>query len=99
MVGLDHAAIEMGPGEKYILLRALGADVGGCMEPPMPEVPNHWHAYFAVDDADASADEATAKGGKIMVEPFDIPTVGRSAVLTDPQGGGVQRDDAGGAAG
>jgi predicted enzyme related to lactoylglutathione lyase len=25
-------------------------------------------------------------GGKIMVEPMDIPCVGRSAVLVDPQG-------------
>jgi hypothetical protein len=25
------------------------------------------------------------RGGQIAVEPFDIPTVGRSAVLMDPQ--------------
>jgi predicted enzyme related to lactoylglutathione lyase len=85
VVGMEHAPME-GPGPTYLLLKVGGTEVGGCMEPPMPEVPNHWHVYFAVDDADATADEATAKGGKIMVEPFDIPTVGRSAVLTDPQG-------------
>jgi predicted enzyme related to lactoylglutathione lyase len=86
VVGLEHATMEMGPDDSYILLKAGGTEVGGCMEPPMPEVPNHWNVYFAVDDADASADEATAEGGQITVEPFDIPTVGRSAVLADPQG-------------
>ncbi|MGB8502432.1 MAG: VOC family protein, partial [Mycobacterium sp.] len=35
---------------------------------------------------DATAAKASAEGGQIAVEPFDIPSVGRSAVLTDPQG-------------
>jgi predicted enzyme related to lactoylglutathione lyase len=56
------------------------------MEPPMPGVSNHWRVYFAVDNADATATKAGAEGGQILVEPFDIPSVGRSAVLSDPQG-------------
>jgi predicted enzyme related to lactoylglutathione lyase len=52
----------------------------------MPGVPNHWHVDFAVDDADATAAKAAAEGGQVVVEPFDIPSVGRCAVLTDPQG-------------
>ncbi len=86
VVGLEHASMEMAPGQNYTLLKAGGAEVGGCMEPPMPGVPNHWHVYFAVEDTDASAAKGSAEGGQIMVEPFDIPTVGRSAVLADPQG-------------
>jgi uncharacterized protein len=42
--------------------------------------------YFAVDDADATAAKASAEGGQVITEPFDIPSVGRSAVLVDPQG-------------
>ena len=75
-----------GPGQTYNVLKAGGNDVGGCMEPPMPGVPNHWHVYFAVDDADATAAQATEQGGQVIVEPFDIPSVGRSALLADPQG-------------
>ncbi|MGA9678452.1 MAG: VOC family protein, partial [Mycobacterium sp.] len=30
--------------------------------------------------------KAAEGGGQVMAEPFDIPSVGRSAVLTDPQG-------------
>jgi predicted enzyme related to lactoylglutathione lyase len=86
VLGVTNASVEMGPGETYHLLKVGGEDVGGCMEPPMAEVPNHWHVYFAVQDADATADQATAQGGQVMVEPFDIPSVGRSAVLADPQG-------------
>src|ERR1700758_3043358 len=86
VVGVTHSAVEMGPGQTYTLLKVGGNDVGGCTEPPMPGVPNVWHIYFAVDDADATAAKAAEQGGNVMVEPFDIPSVGRTAVLTDPQG-------------
>jgi uncharacterized protein len=86
VVGLTHSAEEMAPGQNYTLLKVDGNNVGGCTEPPMPGVPNHWHIYFAVDDADAAAAKVAEEGGQVMVEPFAIPSVGRSAVLTDPQG-------------
>jgi predicted enzyme related to lactoylglutathione lyase len=86
VVGLAHSAVEMAPGQTYTLLKVGENDVGGCTEPPMQGVPNHWHVYFTVDDADAAATTAAERGGHVIVEPFDIPSVGRSAVLTDPQG-------------
>ena len=86
VVGITHSTVEMAPGQTYRLLKVADTDVGGCMEPPMPGVPNHWHVYFAVDDADATAAKASAEGGQVVQEPFDIPAVGRSAVLSDPQG-------------
>jgi predicted enzyme related to lactoylglutathione lyase len=55
------AIAPMPPGQNYTLLKAGETDVGGCMEPPMPGVPNHWHVYFAVDDADAMAAKAAAE--------------------------------------
>ncbi|ARG56169.1 hypothetical protein C3471_09220 [Mycobacterium kansasii] len=39
-----------------------------------------------VADADAIAAKAAAEGGQVIAAPFDIPTVGCSAVLSDPQG-------------
>ena len=86
VVGLTHSTMEMAPGQNYTLLKVGESEVGGCMEPPMPDVPNHWHVYFAVPDADATAAQASSAGGQVAVEPFDIPSVGRSAVLADPQG-------------
>jgi len=51
----------------------------------MPGVPNHWHVYFAVADADATAAKVTELGGSMLAEPFDTPA-GRMAVARDPQG-------------
>jgi uncharacterized protein len=47
--------------------------------------PAHWLAYFAVADADASVDAATAAGGTVLSGPDDTP-FGRMAFLTDPDG-------------
>ncbi|MFN2581449.1 MAG: VOC family protein [Candidatus Dormibacteria bacterium] len=62
---------------------------GGMQAPPtMPAgTPSYWQAYFAVDNADASAARAKELGGVVMVEPTDIPNTGRFAIIRDPQGG------------
>jgi len=62
--------------------------IAGCLEmdETWPEdLPTHWMAYFAVEDADTTAQRATAWGGSVSVEPFDLP-VGRAAVIEDPTG-------------
>lgn len=75
-------------GFNYTLLKADGKDVGGLMPiPPMSEgMPPHWGAYVTVSDVDATAGNVEALGGKILVPPQDIPTVGRFTVIQDPQG-------------
>ena len=45
----------------------------------------HWGVTFAVDDADATAERATALGGEVLAPPVDAPWV-RMTVLRDPQG-------------
>lgn len=62
--------------------------IGGMLaiEPEMGPVPPNWLPYFMVDDCDASAAKASAAGGQILMQPMDIPTVGRFAVIQDPQG-------------
>jgi predicted enzyme related to lactoylglutathione lyase len=49
------------------------------------EVPAHWLVYFTVPDADAAAETTKAGGGQLLNGPVDI-SVGRLAVLMDPQG-------------
>ena len=39
-----------------------------------------------MDDVDGTAAKAAKLGGKIIVPPTDIPTVGRFTVIQDPQG-------------
>jgi len=50
------------------------------------EIPAHWMVYFAVADADAAAAKVVELGGTVSVEPFDLPDVGRIAVVNDVEG-------------
>lgn len=84
LLGLTTSTMDMGTGE-YTLFHVGGDMVGGATPPPMPGVPNHWHVYFAVADADASAAKIKQLGGSVVVEPFDTP-IGKMAVAADPQG-------------
>ena len=50
-------------------------------------IPAHWISYVAVEDVDSSCNSITRMGGKVCVPAFDIPTIGRTAVVSDPVGG------------
>lgn len=50
------------------------------------EVPSYWLPYFAVEDCDGSTARAQSLGAAVFAPPFDVPNVGRMAVLADPQG-------------
>ena len=57
--------------------------------PQWQGVPEHWLPYLAVDDVDARVREATAADAKLMRPIFDIPGIGRIAILTEPGGAGI----------
>ncbi|TML87591.1 MAG: VOC family protein [Actinobacteria bacterium] len=69
--------------------------VAGLMALPDDSVPPHWQPYVAVDDPDATTAKAKELGGGALLEPTDVPKVGRLAVLRDPQGAtfGIIRPD------
>ena len=48
------------------------------------EIHPHWMTYIAVDDCDAASAKVAGAGGTIVREPFDIPGVGRIAIVSDP---------------
>jgi uncharacterized protein len=61
--------------------------VGGMIPSQAPgEVPSYWLPYFAVEDCDRAAESAQSLGAQVFAPPFDVPHVGRMAVLADPQG-------------
>lgn len=77
-----------GPGG-YSEFKLGDKTVAGMMaKPPMmpAEAPPFWSPYFAVADVDATAAKAAELGGRVLVEPSDIPP-GRFAVIADPTGG------------
>ena len=93
--------LEQVPGAQLALWRLPGY-VGGEPDQPMPrdvvaalspidetsQVPPHWAINFRVDDVDATAEQAVALGGHLLLAPTDTPGF-RSAVIADPQQGVV----------
>ena len=71
----------------YPMIVAGGAmPQGGIMAPMMPGIPPHWIGHVALPDVDGVAAKAAAAGGKVAMGPFDIPGVGRNAIVGDPAG-------------
>lgn len=72
----------------YTLFKREEQNAAGMMQmnEEWGDLPPHWMPYLGVTDCDATAAKATALGGAVSVEPFDIPDVGRMAVIRDPQG-------------
>jgi len=54
--------------------------------PDFDGVPENWLSYLAVDNVDARLKAAKAAGAKVMRAPFDVPTVGRIAIIQAPGG-------------
>jgi uncharacterized protein len=52
-------------------------------------VPESWMSYLAVDDVDGRVAKALKAGAKLMKPIFDVPGVGRIAILMQPGGAGV----------
>jgi predicted enzyme related to lactoylglutathione lyase len=79
---------DMGPMGTYYVWKGGNDSRGGMMDLSgmVPdEVPPSWLVYFTVPDADAAATTAGSNGGQVLNGPIDI-SVGRLAVLMDPQG-------------
>src|SRR5438105_700358 len=73
----------------YWVAKSGEHSVGGIFEMKGPDfdgVPEYWIPYLAVDDVDARVDKALADGATAMRTPFDVPAVGRIAILREPGG-------------
>ena len=61
--------------------------LGGVVPlPPDAPAPPHWESYIGTPDVDATVARARELGANVLHGPADIPTVGRFAILFDPQG-------------
>jgi len=81
-----------GGGGTYWLATMDGEPVGGIFDISGHDyqgVPESWMAYIAVDDVDARVAKAVKAGAKLMKPVFDVPGVGRIAILMQPDGAGV----------
>lgn len=90
-LGWGTSEFPMGEGNVYKMLTVDGIAVagvvateGGC--PEAQGTPPHWSVSISVDDVDARVAKCVSLGATVLAEPFDIPTVGRMALVQDPQG-------------
>jgi predicted enzyme related to lactoylglutathione lyase len=89
LAGWEVETMPMPDGGTYRVMKRDGKPIGGIMGMPAtmpPGVPSHWGSYLAVDDVDATVRQAVELGGKVYREPFEVPEVGRIAVIGDPTG-------------
>lgn len=80
------------PGGTYWVAKMGGERVGGIFDISGHEydsVPEGWMSYLSVDDVDARVAKAVRAGAKIMKPPFDVPGVGRIAILLEQGGAGI----------
>lgn len=69
----------------YRMARIGGDDVAGIGPQQAPGTP-YWTTYITVASADETTQKAEGAGGMVIVPPMDVMTVGRMAVLADPNG-------------
>jgi predicted enzyme related to lactoylglutathione lyase len=55
-------------------------------EPNAVTPPPHWLSYIGTPDVDSTVRQAVELGGKVVTPAYDVQSVGRMAVLQDPQG-------------
>ncbi len=87
-IGWSFDAMPMENGT-YWVAKMAGQPVGGIFSmngPDFAGVPEHWMPYLAVDEIDRRIGAAKAAGAKVIREPFDVPSVGRIAIVQDPGG-------------
>lgn len=78
------------PDGVYRVINNGDRGIGGIFTPPpvegQPAPPPHWVHYLSVPDVDAAVATIHEHGGKTVMDAFDVPDVGRMALVSDPQG-------------
>ena len=83
-IGWTFEAMPTPDNKTYWIAKMDDQPVAGLFDISGPEftgVPEGWMPYLAVDDVDARIKQATASGAKLMRPLFEVPDVGRIAIL------------------
>ncbi|MFN2422122.1 MAG: VOC family protein, partial [Gemmatimonadota bacterium] len=80
-------AMDMGEAGVYQMYGRAGRMLGGMYNKSADQpFPPNWLYYISIGDLDATVRKVKAQGGKIIVEPMEVPGGSRIAVGLDPQG-------------
>ena len=91
-IGWTFEAAETPEGKPYWVATAGGKQVAGMFlltSPEFDKVPESWISFLAVDDVDKRVAKASKAGAKLVMPIFDVPNVGRIAMLMEPGGAGI----------
>jgi uncharacterized protein len=91
VTGWTTTSMPPAPGAApYDMFMNGASPVAGVMSVPATaesaKPPTAWLSYIGTADVDATFADATSLGATGLMPPTDVPTVGRIAVLADPQG-------------
>ncbi|QIL01721.1 VOC family protein [Sphingomonas sinipercae] len=79
-----------GPVDYRAIQRSDGGNAGGVLQLDdsmrSKGARPAWLGYIGVDDLDAEVAAVERDGGKTMMPPWDVPGIGRLAMVADPQG-------------
>lgn len=84
--GFTDAPMDMGPAGAYHVLESEGKGRAGIMAAPAPGIPQLWMPYVQVDSADDTVARVKRLGGEVKMGPYQVPNIGRIAIITDPLG-------------
>ncbi len=88
-LGWSFEGMQMDGGPMYWVCKIGDQPVGGILTMEGAEfeaMPEHWFAYLAVDDIDARIEKAVAAGANLARPVFDVPGIGRIAIVQTPGG-------------
>jgi predicted enzyme related to lactoylglutathione lyase len=91
-IGWSFEPMPMDDGATYWVAQIGKEPVAGIFPTNRPDfagVPVSWMSYLSVDDVDTRVRKAVNGGAKLMRPIFDVPNVGRIAILTEPGGAGI----------
>ena len=90
VLGWTLEEMKMPSGGSYTVAKMNGKPVGGIVNSADVEggddMPSHWMSYIHVADVDAAVAKVAKAGGEVLKPCFDVPGVGRIAIVEDPTG-------------
>ena len=88
-LGWEFEGMPMEQGGTYWIVPGAPMPICGMFEMQGTDfegMSDHWLAYIAVDDVDKRVELAKAAGGTLLRDIFDVPEVGRIAMVREPGG-------------
>ncbi len=91
-IGWTFVSMQTPAGLTYWVAKMGDRPVGGIFSlswPSFEHMPEQWMAYLAVDDVDVRLKKAEDSGATVIRVPFDVPGIGRIAILREPGGAAI----------